>query len=88
MYYLVCIAARFILALILHPERRYATFKLFYTDETPVDYEPPHFKAADPEKDKWYFMTHDLDEKPDRWSIGKANTGHHSLVLLFLVEAV
>lgn len=61
-------------------ERRYASFKLFYTDKTPSDYEPPHFQAGDVEKDKWYFMTHDLDEVPDRWSVGKLDTGHHSCV--------
>ncbi|KAG5638989.1 hypothetical protein H0H81_008210 [Sphagnurus paluster] len=63
------------------PKRRYATFKLFYTDKTPPDYEPPHFQAGDEEKDKWFFMTHDLDEVPDKWSIGKVDTGHHSVNL-------
>lgn len=62
----------------LCPERRFATFKVFYTEETPADYEPPHFQAGDAEKDKWFFMTHDTHEVPDRWSIGKLNTGHHS----------
>ncbi|KAG6853914.1 hypothetical protein C0991_012583 [Blastosporella zonata] len=62
-------------------ERRFATFKLFYTDKAPANYEPPHFQAGDEEKDKWYFMTHDLDEVPDKWSIGKVNTGHHSVNL-------
>ena len=59
-------------------ERRFASFKMFYTDETPSDYEPPHFQAADADKDKWYFMTHDLDEVPDKWNVGKVDTGHHA----------
>ncbi|KAG6868822.1 hypothetical protein C0993_009704 [Termitomyces sp. T159_Od127] len=63
------------------PKRRFATFKLYYTDKAPADYEPPHFQPGDEEKDKWYFMTHDLDEVPDKWSIGKVNTGHHSINL-------
>ncbi|KAG5645567.1 hypothetical protein DXG03_005705 [Asterophora parasitica] len=63
------------------PKRRFATFKLFYTDKTPADYEPPHFQTGDEEKDKWFFMTHDLDEVPDKWSIGKVDTGHHSVNL-------
>ncbi|KAG6889831.1 hypothetical protein C0995_014308 [Termitomyces sp. Mi166 len=63
------------------PKRRFATFKLYYTDKTPIDYEPPHFQPGDEEKDKWYFMTHDLDEVPDKWSIGRVNTGHHSVNL-------
>ncbi|PFH54173.1 hypothetical protein AMATHDRAFT_135603 [Amanita thiersii Skay4041] len=65
----------------LLPKRRYATFKLFYTDNTPSDYEPPYFQTGDVEKDKWYFMTHDLDEVPDKWSVGRVNTGHHSVNL-------
>ncbi|KAF8643792.1 hypothetical protein AX16_008811 [Volvariella volvacea WC 439] len=65
----------------LLPKRRFATFKLFYTDNTPQDYEPPHFQAGDAERDKWFFMTHDLDEVPDKWSIGKVMTGHHSVGL-------
>ncbi|KAF5380914.1 hypothetical protein D9615_004163 [Tricholomella constricta] len=63
------------------PKRRFATFKLFYTDKTPADYEPPHFQTGDEEKDKWFFMTHDLDEVPDKWRIGKVDTGHHSVNL-------
>ncbi|KDR73549.1 hypothetical protein GALMADRAFT_617548 [Galerina marginata CBS 339.88] len=63
------------------PRRRFATFKVFYTDETPSEYEPPNFQAGDVEKDKWFFMTHDLDEIPERCSIGKIDTGHHSIKL-------
>ncbi|KIM48812.1 hypothetical protein M413DRAFT_86715 [Hebeloma cylindrosporum] len=63
------------------PRRRFATFKVFYTDQTPLDYEPPNFQAGDVDKDRWYFMTHDLDEVPDRCSIGKIETGHHSVNL-------
>jgi len=43
-----------------------------------MDYEPPHFEAGDTDKDKWYFMTHAFDEVPDRYSVGKLDTGHHS----------
>ncbi|KAK0463577.1 HORMA domain-containing protein [Desarmillaria tabescens] len=61
------------------PKRRFASFKMFYTDDTPSEYEPPHFIAADAEKDKWFFMTHDMDEIPDKWSVGKVDTGHHAV---------
>lgn len=64
------------------PGRRFATFKIFYTDDTPLDYEPPYFQAGDMEKDKCYFMTHDFDEVPDRYNIGKLDTGHHWYVLI------
>ncbi|KAF7295596.1 HORMA domain-containing protein [Mycena indigotica] len=63
------------------PKRRFAAFKLFYTDDTPADYEPPHFQAGDAQKDKWYFMTHDMDEVPDNWKMGQVETGHHSVNL-------
>ncbi|KAF8912012.1 HORMA domain-containing protein [Gymnopilus junonius] len=63
------------------PRRRFATFKVFYTDGTPLDYEPPNFQAGDVDKDRWFFMTHDLDEVPDRCSIGTIQTGHHSVKL-------
>ncbi|KAG6909639.1 hypothetical protein DXG01_016421 [Tephrocybe rancida] len=38
-------------------------------------------KAGDEEKDKWYFMTHDLDEVPDKWSIGKNNAAFGETML-------
>lgn len=63
------------------PRRRFATFKLFYTDKTPHDYEPPLFQTGDENKDKWYFMTHNLEEVPDRFSVGKANCGYHTVNL-------
>lgn len=58
--------------------RRFATFKIYYTDAAPSDYEPPYFQTGDVDKDKWYLMTHNLDEEPDRYSIGSVSTGHHS----------
>ncbi|RXW20515.1 hypothetical protein EST38_g5322 [Candolleomyces aberdarensis] len=61
------------------PRRRFATFKLFYTDEAPADYEPPNFQAGDEQKDRWYFMTHNLEEVPDRFSVGTVNCGYHSV---------
>ncbi|KAJ7766735.1 HORMA domain-containing protein [Mycena metata] len=63
------------------PKRRFAAFKLFYNDETPSEYEPPYFHAGDANKDKWFFMTHDLDEVPDKWSVGQLEAGHHSVNL-------
>ncbi|PPQ71815.1 hypothetical protein CVT24_006205 [Panaeolus cyanescens] len=63
------------------PRRRFATFKIYYTDTTPPDYEPPYFQSGDVDKDRWYLMTHNLDEEPDRYSIGNVMTGHHSVSL-------
>ncbi|KAF4608196.1 DNA binding protein [Pleurotus pulmonarius] len=61
------------------PKRRFATFKVFYTESTPPEYEPPNFRPGDQKKDKWYFMTHDMDEMPEKWSLGSVETGHHSV---------
>ncbi|KZT26606.1 hypothetical protein NEOLEDRAFT_1062776 [Neolentinus lepideus HHB14362 ss-1] len=61
------------------PRRRYATFKLFYHDHTPDDYEPPHFRAGDVEKDRWYFATHDKHETPEKCSVGRLETGWHGV---------
>ncbi|KAE9398986.1 DNA-binding protein [Gymnopus androsaceus JB14] len=61
------------------PKRRYATFKVFYTDDTPSEYEPPHFKPGDYERDKWYFSTHETHEVPDTWNLGNLNAGWHEV---------
>ncbi|KAJ3480231.1 hypothetical protein NLI96_g8494 [Meripilus lineatus] len=61
------------------PKRRYATFKLFYYEQTPDDYEPPHFRAGDVEKDKWFFTTHNKAEAPEKCSIGQLQTGWHGV---------
>jgi meiosis-specific protein len=61
----------------LHLERRYATFKLFYNDNAPTDYEPPHFRAGDSDKDRWFFSTHGRDEVPEKVSVGSLATGLH-----------
>ncbi|KAI0081208.1 HORMA-domain-containing protein [Panus rudis PR-1116 ss-1] len=61
------------------PKRRFATFKLFYYDYTPDDYEPPHFRTGDVDKDKWVFATHDAAEVPEKCSIGKVQTGWHGV---------
>ncbi|RPD66479.1 hypothetical protein L227DRAFT_649196 [Lentinus tigrinus ALCF2SS1-6] len=61
------------------PKRRFATFKLFYYDNTPDDYEPPHFRAGDTNKDKWFMTTHNQGELPERCSVGFVHTGYHGV---------
>jgi meiosis-specific protein HOP1 len=46
--------------------RRFATFKLFYYDEAPDNYEPPFFVPADATKDKFFFATHAQTEMPEK----------------------
>lgn len=61
------------------PKRRYATYKAFYYPQTPASYEPPHFRSGDSETDRYFFSTHGKDEVPERWSIGKLETGWHGV---------
>ncbi|KAM5531726.1 hypothetical protein V8D89_014575 [Ganoderma adspersum] len=61
------------------PKRRFATFKLFYYENTPDNYEPPHFRAGDADKDKWFMATHRKDEAPERCSVGFVHTGYHGV---------
>ena len=60
-------------------ERRFATFKLFYYENTPDNYEPPHFRPGDMDKDKWFMTTHRKDEVPERCSVGFVHTGYHGV---------
>ncbi|KAG1759978.1 HORMA domain-containing protein [Suillus occidentalis] len=61
------------------PKNRYGNFKLFFNEDAPDDYQPPHFQAADAEANKWFFTTHAAGEVPERTSIGQVNAGWHSL---------
>ena len=58
--------------------QRYATFKMYYTDETPDEYEPPLFSPGDAEKDKFTFGTHSISEEPESLNIGTGDAGYHS----------
>jgi meiosis-specific protein HOP1 len=62
--------------------QRYATFKLYYTRETPDDYEPPFFASVDPEKSRPLFSTHDAEEVPEKVTCGELNSGYHSSVIV------
>ncbi|KAI0306419.1 HORMA domain-containing protein [Multifurca ochricompacta] len=61
------------------PKRRYATYKAFYYPHTPASYEPPHFRPGDSDADRFIFSTHEKDEVPERWSVGKLETGWHGV---------
>ncbi|EJD02237.1 DNA-binding protein [Fomitiporia mediterranea MF3/22] len=63
------------------PKRRFATFKLFYRENTPQEYEPPYFRPGDPEKDKFVFTTHGRSEVPEKFSIGAISTPYHGIDL-------
>ncbi|KZP01157.1 DNA-binding protein [Calocera viscosa TUFC12733] len=61
------------------PPQRYVTFKLFYVEGTPDDYEPPLFRAADADTDRFFFSTHDVGERPEKTSIGSIATSFHGV---------
>ncbi|EIN07143.1 hypothetical protein PUNSTDRAFT_135827 [Punctularia strigosozonata HHB-11173 SS5] len=63
------------------PRRKFATFKLAYYDHVPEDYEPPHFRRGDEEKDRFFFATHSPVEVPEKISIGKFQTSWHDIDL-------
>jgi hypothetical protein len=71
-----------------HVERRYATFKLFYTDKTPADYEPQHFRPGDVDADKFFFTTHGTKEVPEKFSVGQLETGHHAYAIDTIIFTV
>ncbi|CAH7668066.1 HORMA domain-domain-containing protein [Phakopsora pachyrhizi] len=59
--------------------RRFLTFKLHYNSLAPADYEPPYFRAADPERDRFTFETAGIEEVPNTTEMGKVDTGFHSV---------
>jgi len=67
-------------------ERKLVTFKLAYNESCPDDYEPPMFIPAPQtrsgESDCLVFTTHDVNEPPERISIGSVDTRHLGLVAL------
>ncbi|KIJ17008.1 hypothetical protein PAXINDRAFT_113249 [Paxillus involutus ATCC 200175] len=61
------------------PKCRYGNFKLFFNDNTPDDYQPPHFRAGDTDSNKWFFTTHRTGEVPESTKIGDFETGWHGV---------
>ncbi|KAI6109671.1 HORMA domain-containing protein [Pisolithus sp. B1] len=61
------------------PKSRFGNFKLFFSEDTPDDYQPPHFRAGDVDSNKWYFTTHGTSETPEKMSIGNFETGWHGV---------
>ncbi|KAG0147076.1 hypothetical protein CROQUDRAFT_77014 [Cronartium quercuum f. sp. fusiforme G11] len=59
--------------------RRFLSFKLYYNDKCPMDYQPPHFDAGDVEKDRFTFGTAGREEIPNATEMGKVDTGYHTV---------
>ena len=55
------------------PEHAFITMRLYYTEDTPIEYEPPQFKACSPD---------DLPQSPSDGldiKVGKVQTKHHEM---------
>ncbi|GAA98305.1 hypothetical protein E5Q_04989 [Mixia osmundae IAM 14324] len=61
------------------PRRRFITMKLYYTPTCPADYQPPFFKEAQVDADRFYFGTRSAREEPERTSLGRLETGFHGV---------
>ncbi|BGP13935.1 hypothetical protein JCM10213_003851 [Rhodosporidiobolus nylandii] len=63
------------------PRRRFLTIRLFYTDDTPAEYEPPFFKPVPTDAPKFTIATPLVSEPPDFGTLGALQTGYHGVAL-------
>lgn len=59
---------------------KFLSIRLFFTDATPEDYQPPGFRAAS-EAESARFVTQFLHDRPHEQDIGSMNTGYHACTL-------
>jgi len=60
------------------PRKRFLTMRLKYTDDVPLDYEPPGFVGGEPQE-RLLFATPSISDRPDQMSIGAIDTGFHGV---------
>ncbi|KAL8284190.1 hypothetical protein RQP46_004939 [Phenoliferia psychrophenolica] len=63
------------------PRRRFITVRLYYTPETPDDYEPPLFRPFKERSPHLQLTTSQVDEAPELQSLGSLSTGFHGVHL-------
>ncbi|PWN46006.1 hypothetical protein IE81DRAFT_344074 [Ceraceosorus guamensis] len=63
------------------PRHRYLTLKLSYNDNCPPEYEPEHFRAADPKREHFVYTTQGLSDRAEQMQVGCLQTGYHGLNL-------
>ncbi|KAI5474782.1 meiosis-specific protein HOP1 [Pseudohyphozyma bogoriensis] len=63
------------------PRRRFITIRLYYTEDTPSDYEPPLFSAVVSDQKQFQLTTSSVNEQPDIVKMGTLNTGFHGVTL-------
>ncbi|KWU44924.1 DNA-binding protein [Rhodotorula sp. JG-1b] len=63
------------------PRRRYINVRLFYTDDTPPDYEPPYFSPVPFNAPGYSVTTPSMQDAPDFGTLGSVSTGYHGVAL-------
>ncbi|BGP28830.1 hypothetical protein JCM10296v2_000566 [Rhodotorula toruloides] len=63
------------------PRRRFLNIRLFYTDDTPPEYEPPHFRPVAIDAPGYSFSTPTVADEPDFGTLGTVTTGFHGVAL-------
>ncbi|GAA6026919.1 hypothetical protein JCM8097_005961 [Rhodosporidiobolus ruineniae] len=63
------------------PRRRLLNIRLFYTDETPTDYEPPCFKSFELQSSGFTLTTPRYEEQLDFFTLGSMSTGFHGVAI-------
>ncbi|GJN88507.1 hypothetical protein Rhopal_001473-T1 [Rhodotorula paludigena] len=63
------------------PRRRFLNIRLFYTDETPPDYEPPCFHPVEVDMPGYSLTTPSVADPPDFGTLGSMATGFHGVAL-------
>ncbi|GAA6027006.1 hypothetical protein JCM8097_006033 [Rhodosporidiobolus ruineniae] len=63
------------------PRRRFLNIRLFYTDETPTNYEPPCFKPFELQSSGFTLTTPRYEEQPDFSTLGNMSTGFHGVAI-------
>ncbi|GAA5960528.1 hypothetical protein JCM8115_003209 [Rhodotorula mucilaginosa] len=63
------------------PRRRYINIRLFYTDDTPADYEPPCFHPVPFDAPGYSVTTPSMQDAPDFGTLGSVSTGYHGVAL-------
>ncbi|GAA5862196.1 hypothetical protein JCM3774_004818 [Rhodotorula dairenensis] len=63
------------------PRRRFINVRLFYTEDTPADYEPPHFHPVPSDAPGYSVTTPSMHDVPDFGTLGSVATGYHGVAL-------
>ncbi|POY70179.1 hypothetical protein BMF94_6762 [Rhodotorula taiwanensis] len=63
------------------PKRRFLNFRLFYTDDTPAEYEPPCFFPVPLDAPGYSLTTPSVSDVPEFCTLGSLVTGYHGVAL-------